>query len=127
MGKKKRNGSVVDMLTAGICVVAMTVLMTSYLGSIQLLDKKEEISQTARKYILRMETVGYLTGADMALMEEELLRLGAKELDFTGSTISPVSYGSPILLVIRGKLSGQSVAIGGDLFDAAFAKKMYGF
>jgi len=111
-------GSVADVLSAGICVIAMTVLMLAYTGSIRLLNSKAEIDQIARKYILRMETVGYLTAQDSLLMTQELAGLGVTEIDYTGSTMNRVSYGEEISLVIHGKIPGKTIRIGNRLFDS---------
>lgn len=100
--KRKRNqlvlsrqhGSVMDILTIGIYVMAMLVLMTASLGSVQLLERKAQISQTARKYILRMEAVGYLTGEDRVMLERELAESGVTQLDLTGTTLNEVEYGA---------------------------------
>ena len=81
----------------------------------------------ARKYILRMETVGYLTENDCTEMTQELTSLGVTELDFTGSTVNRVSYGSAISLVIRGKIPGNMVGVGGNLFDSVQEVMLYDF
>lgn len=114
---KHHRGSVVDVMSVGICVIAMTVLMLAYMSSVRLLNSKSQIDQIARKYILRMETVGYLTGNDCLQMTQELAALGAIELDYTGSTLDQVDYGSTISLVIRGKIPGQTVVTGSGLFN----------
>lgn len=124
---KKRKGNVVDVLTVGIFVLGMTVLMIAYLGNIRLMEQKDEISQIARKYILRMETVGYLTGNDRVQMSQELSVLGAENLDFTGTTMNQVNYGEPIVLVIRGTISGQNVIVSGELLGSVFEEKQYTF
>ena len=125
--RKYHKGSVADVMSVGICVIAMTVLMLAYTGSIQLLNSKSQIDQIARKYILRMETVGYLTGTDRLEMTQELTALGATELDYTGSTLNRVAYGSTISLVIRGKIPGRSVVTGSSLFDTTQKIALYEF
>ncbi len=107
-----------DVMSVGICLIAMTVLMLAYIGSVQLLNSKSQIDQITRKYILRMETVGYLTGNDRLEMTQELAALGATELDYTGSTLNQVDYGSAISLVVRGKIPVRTVVAGGDLFNS---------
>ena len=124
---KHRNGSVVDVMSVGICVIAMTVLMLAYMGSVQLLNGKSQIDQIARKYILRMETVGYLTGNDCLEMTQELTQLGAMDLDYSGSTLNQVDYGSTISLVIRGKIPGRRVAMGNGLFHTTREIAWYEF
>lgn len=122
-----RRGSVADVLVVGICIISMTIMMMAYLGSIQLLDYKSQISQISRKYILRMETVGYLTVNDQLSLSKELEELGAADLDFTGSTVNSVSYGSPIYLVIHGKITGMQLDMGGDLLQTVLGDAMYSF
>lgn len=92
-----------DMLAACICMLAMTVLMLSYMGSVGLVFQKAAVSQLARKYILRMETVGELTAADRTVLLQELESLGATEITLEG-TSGKAAYGEPIELRIRGKL-----------------------
>lgn len=125
--RRCRKGSVVDVMSVGICVLAMTVLMLAYIGSIQLMNSKARIDQVARKYILRMETVGYLTENDRLEMTQELTALGATDLDYTGSTVNRVNYGSTITLEIRGKIPWRTVSVGGHLFDAAQEIHLYDF
>ncbi len=122
-----RKGTVADVMSAGICVIAMAVLMLAFAGSIRLLNSKSQIDQLARKYILRMETVGYLTVADRLEMTQELIALGAAELDYTGSTLNQVPYGSTISLVIRGKIPGRIVVTGSSLFDTTQETVLYEF
>ena len=45
-------------------MLALTVGMLSYVDSVRLVGEKTQISQLARKYILKMETEGRLTDAD---------------------------------------------------------------
>ena len=125
--RKCRKGSVADVMSVGICVIAMTVLMLAYTGNIQLLNSKSQIDQIARKYILRMETVGYLTGNDRLEMTQELTALGATELDYTGSTLDQVDYGSTISLVIRGKIPGRTVIAGSNLLETTQEITWYEF
>ena len=125
--RKCHKGSVADVMSVGICVIAMTVLMLAYMGSVRLLNSKSQIDQIARKYILRMETVGYLTGNDCLQMTQELAALGAIELDYTGSTLDQVDYGSTISLVIRGKIPGQKVVTGSGLFNTTQEIAWYEF
>ena len=126
-GQACHRGSVAEVLTAGICVIGMTVLMASYLGNVQLMDRKAQISQVARKYILRMETVGFLTGNDKQLLLQELAQIGVTEADLTGSTTNQVEFGSPITLMIRGKINGQNVITGNDLLNMMTQETGYDF
>lgn len=96
-------------MTAGICILAMTVVMLSYMECVCLIHGKTEANQLARKYILRMETVGYLTAEDKTSLCQELDSMGVTEIDLSGTTLSQTSYGTPIYLQISGKLKGEYV------------------
>ncbi len=106
---KKESGSVADLMATGICILAMTVVMMAYMDSVELLHRKAEVSQLARKYILRMETVGYLVPRDRTAMCQELSDVGVTEIDLGDTSLHGVSYGQPITLHIRGKLKGEYV------------------
>lgn len=103
---KKEAGSIGDFMAACICMLMMSVLLLSYMDSVRLLDKKAEINQIARKYILKMETVGMLTETDQAALLEELAAAGATEVRLEGTTTYRGGYGSTIVLCISGKLEG---------------------
>lgn len=103
---KKREGNVGDLLITGICILAMTVVMLAYMDSVELIQQKSQVGQLARKYILRMETVGYLTEEDRTALSQALTDLGVTEIDYADTTLSPVSFGEPITLRLQGKLKG---------------------
>ncbi|MBR1930044.1 MAG: hypothetical protein IJ833_01020 [Lachnospiraceae bacterium] len=104
---RKQRGTVSELLAAGICILAMTVVMMAYMGSVALIQQKSAVSQIARKYILRMETVGYLTREDESKLQQELADVGVTGVDLTGSTVCAATYGAPITLCIKGKLKEQ--------------------
>lgn len=103
----RQKGTVANIMVTGICILAMTIVMLSYFDSVQLLQQKTAVSQLARKYILKMETMGYLQPKDRTLLQQELELLGVTEIAFEGSTLTQVNYGSPITLHIRGNLGGE--------------------
>lgn len=103
---KKEAGNVGDFMAACICMLMMSALLLSYVDSVRLIDRKSEINQIARKYILKMETVGRLTEVDKAALLEELAAAGASEVRLEGTTMHRVGYGSAIVLHISGKLGG---------------------
>lgn len=104
---KREQGSVGDILVTGFYLLAMTIVMLTYMGNVRLVYRKAEINQIARKYILRMETEGELTDSDYISITRELESLGVTELSLAGTTLDRVSYGSPIVLMIRGKLEEE--------------------
>ena len=52
-GRKKEAGNVGEILTIGLCILALTALMISYMENVQLIAKKAEVGQLARCYLLR--------------------------------------------------------------------------
>lgn len=101
---KKDCGNIGDVMMTGLCILAMTVVMFAYMDNVQLIQQKMEVSQLARKYILRMETVGYLTPQDRTMLTSQLQEIGVSEIDYEGTTLNIVGYGEVVLLQIQGKL-----------------------
>lgn len=106
---KKEKGNIGELLSSGLCLLAMTMLMLAYLNCVKVLGQKEQVGQIARKYILRMETVGHLTVEDERSLLEELTDVGVSDLSLGGTTTWQVPYGEGIVLEIRGKLEGRYV------------------
>lgn len=98
-----------DFTTIGITILAMAIVWMAHLGMAELVLTKIEVSQVARKYMLRMETIGYLTGEEKANLTEELSRLGMEKINFTGTTMQPVGYGEDIYLCLKGTVQGISL------------------
>lgn len=103
----KQPGNIGELLTMGMCVLALTVVMLNYMQNVQLLQAKENVGQLARAYLLKMETVGYLEPPDQARLTAELENVGLTEIDYEGSTLEPAGYGERIILQIYGKLGEQ--------------------
>ena len=104
---RKLRGNIGDLLITGICILGMSVVMLSYVENVSLLHQKTEVSQLARKYILRMETVGYLIPDDKTALCRELEALGVTNVNLEGTTLNAAAYGAPITLYIRGNLEGN--------------------
>ena len=101
---RKESGSVGDLIAVSLCMLAMTVLLTNYMDCVRLMQQKMEVSQIARKYILRMETIGALTEEDRLALCEELDNAGVEDVRLTGTTTWQVTYGEEIVLQIQGEL-----------------------
>ena len=103
----KDRGNVANIMVTGIFVLSMAVVMLSFLDDMKLIQQKTEVDQLARRYILRMETLGGLTAEDRALLEEELAAQGVTAIDLSGTTMGEAGYGGKIELKIRGLLGGK--------------------
>ena len=100
----RQEGSIGDLLSVGLCILAMITVTMAFMECAGLVNQKTAVSQTARNYILRMETVGYLTQAEEGELLRELAADGVRDVDLTGTTRTPVGYGSEIVLRISGKI-----------------------
>lgn len=70
----------------------------------EVLRTREQINQTARAYMLEMETIGYLSSSDMNSLKAALECEGLMDVNLTGTTASPVAYGEGIQLVVEGNM-----------------------
>ncbi len=102
--KKKSPANVMNLVTIGMAILAITIVVMVYLQCTELLLLKLEVSQVSRKYILKMETEGYLTPHNQNELLLELKELGLKNVELTGTTLLPVPYGDTIILRIKGNV-----------------------
>ena len=89
------------MLVPLLAILAMCILMVSFLGIVKLSTTKENVKQYAREYMLEMESVGYLSAASKTALQQKLTGVGVTGIDFSGTTCTEVGYGSPIYLNIQ--------------------------
>lgn len=106
-GQCRQEGNVGNIMITGIFILAMTVVMLAFLDDMCLIQQKAEVDQLARRYILRMETVGGLTPEDREDLLRELSEQGVTEIDLAGTTSEAAGYGAKIVLRICGKLGGK--------------------
>ena len=97
---KKRKGSIVDILPSMIMVIAAVMLIMVFFDLYQILSLNEDVKQIARKYMLTMETMGYLDPANQTTLVQELSDLQVTDIDLTGSTMSDAEYGNAVYLQI---------------------------
>lgn len=98
--KKECGGStyVATMISIFIIVLLFLALFLNYAQ----VQTQNRIERTYRKYLLKMETEGYLTSAESGALIAELTALGVKNIDLSGSSLSPVGYGQEVVLHIVG-------------------------
>ncbi len=102
--KRKSSANVMNLVTIGMAILAITIVVMVYLQCTELMLLKLEVSQVSRKYILKMETEGYLTPHNQNELLLELKELGLKNVELTGTTLLPVPYGDTIILRIKGNV-----------------------
>ena len=119
---KKRRGSMLgDLLSSLLVILSFTILAFSFLNTMNAISRKENVKEVSRKYILEMETTGYLTTESSARLLQELSEIGLTDIDLSGTTLSDAGYGNEIHLYIKGKMPVVELdAGGGDLFASVF-------
>lgn len=106
---KKKNKALADLVTCMITMLIMFVVL--YLGVIICVEinlgiKKARIERT---YLLAMETEGYLSAENMALMAQELADIGVINISFEGTTVTPAGYGNYVYLSVSGKIETSGI------------------
>lgn len=121
---KKRKGSIVDILPSMIMVIAAVMLIMVFFDLYQILSLNEDVKQIARKYMLTMETMGYLDPANQTTLVQELSDLQVTDIDLTGSTMSDAEYGNAVYLQISYKLPMEQLNMDGyDMLQFVFQDK----
>ena len=121
--KGKNPGNIMDLVTIGITILAMTIVVMVYLQCTELMMKKLEVSQISRKYILKMETEGFLSQENKNSMLLELDQIGLQNVDVTGTTQHPVMYGETIILHIKGTFNRSMLVREDEVWDGGFSTK----
>lgn len=107
--KKKSPANVMNLVTIGMAILAVSIVVMVYLQCTELMLLKLEVSQVSRKYILKMETEGYLTYENQNQLLLELKALGIKNIELSGTTLYPVAYGDTIVLRIKGNIPANMI------------------
>lgn len=69
---------------------------------------------TSRKYMLTMETMGYLDAASRTSLMQDLSDLQVTDIDLTGSTMTDAGYGNAVYLQITCKLPIEQLNMDGN-------------
>ena len=99
---KRNKGNIGDIMPMGIFVICIAFVFASFADCVRIVNVKSSVSQLSRRYILRMETTGYLSADDREELLEELSGAGLEEISLGNTDTSEVGYGNTIKLEIRG-------------------------
>lgn len=121
----KSRGNVLDFLSIMITILAMSIMVMAYLECTDLMMKKLEIGQISRKYILKMETEGYLKEPDKVSLLKELKGAGMSAVDLSGTTLQPVAYGDAIYLKIKGNIAGKVIGASDEMWRSGFGSAVF--
>lgn len=101
--RKKTKGDSTYLATL-IAIFVILVLFTSLFYVYAQIQKQNKVERVYRQYLLEMETKGYLTSSAKARLISDLTACGVENIDLTGTSQSPVGYGQPVYLCIKGDL-----------------------
>ena len=114
--KKKKQASMIEnMLVMMINMVVMCAFLVIIFGAFSGISDKWGMRQTAREYMLIMETEGYLPTADQAALIAELESYGLYNISLSGTTMREVNYGDRIYLKISGTYNENVLAFAGGI------------
>lgn len=117
--KKKKASMIENMLVMMLNMVVLCAFLVIIFGAFSGISDKWGMRQTAREYMLIMETEGYLTQTDSANLISELEGYGLYDVSLSGTTMSEVDYGSRIYLKISGTYNENVLSLAGGLSKVA--------
>lgn len=110
---KKDQGSIGHFLPMVVTAVFFCCLIMVCIFFSEAMLRINQIDLAARRYLLKMETKGYLDEAMERALSEELAALGVGNLDFSGSTRADAGYGREICLILKGEVRLWRVEVSG--------------
>lgn len=113
--KKKKASMIENMLVMMINMVVMCAFLVIIFGAFSSISDKWGMRQTAREYMLIMETEGYLPAADQTALIAELESYGLYNISLSGTTMREVNYGDRIYLKISGTYNENILAFAGGI------------
>jgi hypothetical protein len=104
--KKKAVGNMLSCMLGMLFLFIVMYLGLDIYARLNLAIKKIGIE---RKYMLYMETQGYLAPERKEALASELTAIGVENISFSGSTLAPISYGQEVVLSVTGTIRTNAV------------------
>lgn len=98
-----------------LTIVALAVMLVFFTGWMANLSARDYVYQLSRRYILQMETEGFLSSTLESSLRADLADAGMSNISLSGTTTSEVEYGNVIFLRITGDLDINSYSTTGFL------------
>ena len=98
-----------------LTIVALAVMLVFFTGWMANLSARDYVYQLSRRYILQMETEGFLSSTLESSLRADLADAGMSNISLSGTTTSEVEYGNVIFLKITGYLDINSYSTTGFL------------
>lgn len=107
----KEEGTVGDFIAILIAILAGIIIMLAAIGFSGDGKKKTEIDDLGRTAILRMDDTGCLTAEMRNDLTAALTELGCRNIDYSGTTMLPADYGSPIYLKVTFEMPASDLSM----------------
>lgn len=123
---KKARGEIQHFLPAFIFIPACFIVIMLFVNYNDAINKKTEIDQVARKYLLSMERRGGLVPSEQAKMLNDLDKYGFYDIDISGTDLSDgtigVGYGNEVHIRITATCDTYMLGTSSNMFNLAFMK-----
>lgn len=99
---KGESAFIASLISLGVLCLFFAFFLSTFVH----IDKKQELENCLRKYVLAMEADGFLKNSNQILLEKELEDSGMTSgtISFEGSSLSKVQYGEFIILKVQGNI-----------------------
>ena len=112
---KRDQGNLMNLFPPLLTIVALAVMLVFFTGWMANLSARDHVYQLSRRYILQMETEGFLSSTLESSLRADLADAGMSNISLSGTTTSEVEYGNVIFLRITGDLDINSYSTTGFL------------
>lgn len=102
------TAAVMDMIIIIIAIVVAVILTNLFINSNIRTNFKNDVDIIMRRYLLVMESEGYLSDEKQKELVNQLEALGIYNIDLTGTTVTQVEYGNYVTLSFTGNVDMQS-------------------
>lgn len=110
----KKMGDIVTSFTMPLLsMVFISILLFIFLNATKQDKIADDLDRLGRKYMLHMETDGYLTAGNKNELISSLESIGVKNISLAGTTMQSVEYGSEINLMISCHVETENITMEG--------------
>jgi hypothetical protein len=114
---KKARGDVSQYLATLIGVLVILAISLAAVNYMGVTVKYITANQIARKYMLRIESDGYLSPANQDRLVNELTETGLSSVNLQGTTVSAVGNGGDVFLTIAFDQNIRKLTLEGAVFS----------
>lgn len=112
--KNKKMGDIVTSFTMPLLtMVFISILLFIFLNATKQDKIADDLDRMGRKYMLHMETDGYLTAENKNELIRGLESIGVRNISLAGTTMQSVEYGSEINLMISCDVEIENITMEG--------------